>query len=474
MRSTYLPSSVESILLSFAPCFTVPSFENFVALVCGWIVCRGRHTVSRAILGSRALGLGRRHHSVVYRFLSRARWVVDDVCRVLFDLLLPFLPCDIQAAIDDTLSHRSGPQVFGAGMHHDACASTYGGSGGRRVSFAFGHNWVVLSIWVPLPWNPARGFSVPLLFRLYRPKRRCPKEVYRKKTELALEMLQTLCSWLPQGRTLLLAGDGEYACKTLLRQLPAGVEFTGPMSMKAALYDPPPARRRGRGRPRSKGRRLPSPAQRLKAKASRWTRLTLTLYGKEVTLDIQTWACLWYTVRGVQLVRVVLTRDPKGRFDPRAFFCPPPDREPAEILLRYSHRWPLELTFRTAKQVMGIEEPRNGWWRRPHGERRPWHKAGPQAHGERGRHAVERTAPLLFITYGVVFAWYLRHGSPARDVARARRLRPWDRQKSEPSFDDMLGALRHALWHKRISEYPSLRAVRANNRALLPLLEAAA
>jgi hypothetical protein len=462
------------MLLTFAPCFTVPSFENFAAIVCGWIVCQGRHTVTRAILGARALGLGRQHHSVFYRLLSRARWAVDDVGRALFTLLLPFLPPDVEAAVDDTLSHRSGPQIFGAGMHYDTARSTYGGAGGRQARFAFGHDWVVLSIWVPLPWNRTRGFSVPVLFRLYRPKRRCPKEAYRKKTELAGEMLRVLRSWLPADRTLHLTGDSEYACRTLLRDFPAGVEFNGPLSLNAALFELPPARRRGRGRPRRKGQQLPTPARSLRAKGGKWTRSRVILYGEEVTLEIRTFVCLWYTVRGMEPVRVVLTRDPRGRFQPRAFFCTNPDRDPAEILQRYSRRWPLESTFRTAKQVMGIEEPRNGWWRRPHGERRPRCKAGPQASKERGRRAVERTVPLLFIAYGLVFAWYLRHGDPAHDVARARRLRPWDRQKSEPSFDDMLAAMRRALWRERISEYPSLRALRMNNRALLPLQETAA
>ena len=82
--------------------------------------------------------------------------------------------------------------------------------------------------------------------------------------------------------------------------------------------------------------------------------------------------------------------------------------------------------------------------------------------------------PLLFTAYGVAFAWYLAHGEPARDVARARRTRPWDTQKREPAYADMLGALRRELWAARLSTKAPRRAPFANLRRLLPLLSRAA
>jgi hypothetical protein len=53
-------------------------------------------------------------------------------------------------------------------MHHDPLLS-----GDRRPFFSFGHVWVELALWVPLPMGSGRGFAVPVLFRLYvRAKRR--------------------------------------------------------------------------------------------------------------------------------------------------------------------------------------------------------------------------------------------------------------------------------------------------------------
>jgi hypothetical protein len=470
---SYLPSSVQSILFSFRPCFSAPSFENFVALMLGWILARGPHTVSRAIVAARTFGwTRRRHHATLYRFLSRARWCVDDLGRVLLGLLLPFLPRRVEAVIDDTLCHRSGPQLFGGAMHHDASRASY--VGGRRKVLSFGHSWVVLSIWVPYPWDRERGVALPLLFRLYRSPKRCCAGEYRKRTELARELLATLASWLPEDRSLDLAADREYACSTMLRHGSEGLQFTGPMPMNAALCEPGPPPAQPMGRPRKKGLRLPSPGHVAHRTSCPWREVTARLYGRDVTLLIKTWVAAWHRVLGQRPLRIVVTRDPKGRWSDRAYFATQIELEAEAILERYARRWSLEVTFRNVKQDLGLEDPRNGWWRRRHGSRRPPKKAGPQPRGKRGRHAVERTAPLIFLAHAFVLAWYLRHGNPIRDVRRARRRRPWDRQKTDPALADMLQALRRALWRRRLSRSPDLKAVARKVGILLPMLEAAA
>jgi len=232
VRCHYIPSAVRSLLASFQACFTGPGFGHFVALVTGWILLPGRHTVSRVIQAAPAFD---RHHSSRYRFLARGRWCVDGVGQVLFRLLLPWLPREIVAIVDDTLCHKSGPHLFGAGMHHDASRSGYGRSARPHKVFSFGHQWVLLSVRVPCPWNPARGWAVPILFRLYRNRKRSPKAEYQKRTELAADLVDRLAAWLPEDRRLHLTGDGEYACRTIVRALPDQVVFTGPLPQDAAL-----------------------------------------------------------------------------------------------------------------------------------------------------------------------------------------------------------------------------------------------
>jgi len=173
------PSVVQPLVRSFRPCFTAPGFGHFVRLLSGWVLLRGSHTLSRVLQASSVLA-GRRHHAAFYRFLSEGRWVLDEVGRVMFRLLRPWLSDRVVVIVDDTLCPRSGAQVFGAGMHFDGTRSRIGPK--RIDAFRFGHNWVVLAVWVPLPWNCERGMAIPILFRLYRGKKRCPKRRSRRST----------------------------------------------------------------------------------------------------------------------------------------------------------------------------------------------------------------------------------------------------------------------------------------------------
>lgn len=470
--STSIPSTVLKILLSFGPCFTAPTFLNFSALIVGWILCQGRHSISRVIQAAGGL-TGGKDHSAMYRFFSRAKWAADAVGKVLFTLFLPFLGKEINAIVDDTLCRKGGPHFWGAGMHHDARDSTYGRftSAARHVAFAFGHSWVILALWVPLPWGRDRGMAIPVLFRLYRSKKLSPESQYRKRTEFAAELIKILAEWIPEGRSLHLLGDSEYSSKTVVRDLPKSIDFTGSMPMNAALFARAP-KYRGRGRPRKKGKRLPSPAKlaKSKAKSKKWQRTKVTIYGQEVELLVKTMVCLWYTVAGTRLVKVVVTRPIKGGLEDRAYFCTDVSLSAEEILVRYARRWSLEATFRNAKQMLRVEDPQNGWWRRKQRTRKPKKRPGPHARGNRGREAVEHTLPFAFVAYGIVVLWYLRHGVPEDDVARAKAEAPWYRHKRDPSFEDMVAALRRELWASRLSDAPIFQRAGAKITELRELL----
>ena len=462
MPGDCIPASLQGILDAFASCFTRPSFENFLALTCGWILCRTRRWITRAIVASGVLG--RKHHSSFYRFFSSARWVPDALGHSLFRLLLPYLPRDIEAMVDDTLCRRSGPRIFGVSMQRDGAASSYGRGGPAVQAFACGHSWVVLSVRLPLPWNP-QGCAIPILARLYRSPKRCPEAEYNKRTQLARQLIDMLAKSLPEGRTLHLTGDREYACRTVLRDLDSGVQFTGPLVMDAMLYDPvSPRPRRGVGRPRVHGERLASPKQRAHDKRSKWEKISVVLYGGRATdLLIQSWTCLWYTGTRQRLVRVVLTRDPKGNYDDRAFFSTEHSASAAKILQRFVGRWLIEVSFRDTKQLFGLVDPQNGFSRGVRSKKKP----GPQPRGNRGRRAVERTAPFIWTVYGIVIVWYLGEGRWQRDVQALRKRAPWYRSKRSPSFEDMLDALRTELLVHRVLGHPLLNRTRAETRRAL-------
>lgn len=464
-----LPSTVQDVLLNFRACFTRPSFENLTTLLIGWIMCLGRHSVSRVIQAGKGVSGKKKHHSALYRFLSRARWVADSIGHALVELLLPFLPPEILVLVDDTLCRRNGPHVFGAGFHHDGARSSYGrgSKAGAHVAFAFGQSWVVLALWVPLPWNPERGIAIPVLFRLYRPKKRCPAASYRKRTELAAELLAVLASWLPAERRVHVIGDAEYACRTLVRAMKPSSTFTGPMPLNAALYDQPGAYQ-GMGRRRLKGKRLSSPAAFAEDPSVPWQKLRVFIYGKKVSILVKARRCLWYSVAGNRPVLMLVTRDPSGRMSDRAFLSTNAQRPIEQVLAAFARRWELEVTFRNTKQSMGLEEPQNGWWRRKAGTPAPPRRPGPNPHARRGETAVRHTVPLAFVAYAVVIIWYFRNGRREHDVCRARRDAPWYRHKTAPSFIDMLAAMRRQLWISRLSKGAAMKRIHTNVFNALP------
>ncbi len=190
--------------------------------------------------------------------------------------------------------------------------------------------------------------------------------------------------------------------------------------------------------------------------------MTVPLYGrKNVRVRIRTRVCLWYTVAASRPVRVVITRDPKQRIQDRAYFCTDPEKDVTQVLQLYARRWELEVTFREAKQSLGLEDPCNGWWRRPAASRRRHVRPGPQPKGKRGQTAVRHTAPLILVTYTLAIVWYVRYGQPKKDVAEVRKRAPWYRQKQHPSFDDMLAALQREIWAARLSKSPHDKGARS-------------
>src|SRR5436853_975145 len=162
MSDLMLPPTLAVLLAAFTPCFQAWSYLTFHWLILGWMQCQGRRTLTEVALASGAVG--ERHISVFHRFFSRASWTLDALGHVVFTLALQWLPGDQPLVVlgDDTLARKGGKSIALASMHHDPLLSS-----ARKPFASFGHVWVVLALWVPLPFGSGRGFALPVLFRLY-------------------------------------------------------------------------------------------------------------------------------------------------------------------------------------------------------------------------------------------------------------------------------------------------------------------
>jgi len=398
----------DSLLAQAAPLFTEPSFLLFQELLTGWVLSPGRRTVTRMI--ALVVPKGRRAHDAYHRFLREGAWSLAQLWCLLARMLVGALVPEGSVAVDldDTLFHKWGRKVQGAGIFRDAVRSV-----GKTVVYALGLNLVVLTVRVIPPWGgPPLG--LPINFRLYR--KGGPSHL-----DLAEAMIREIVLWFP-GRTFRLCADGAYA-SLAGRSLPR-THVVSRMRRDAALYDLPARRSKpGPGRPRKKGKRLASPEDLARRTRKGWTRTAVDFRGRTKERLLLWRRVLWYQVCGDQPVLLVIVRDPEGREPDDFFFTTDLEASPETVVGSYNGRWSIEDTFRDVKQFLGGEDPQT------------WKGQGP-----------ERAAGLSLALYSLVWCWYLS----TQGSRRTWSILPWYRGKATPSFADALACLRRALWRRRV------------------------
>jgi hypothetical protein len=231
--------------------------------------------------------------------------------------------------------------------------------------------------------------------------------------------------WLPD-RMLVVVADSSYAALELLawcaRQA-RPVTVISRLRLDAALYAPAPARRPGRnGRPRLKGQRLPSLAQRLEDARTRWQACRLCWYGGQIRrLQLATGTAVWYSSGKPPVsLRWVLVRDPKRRFEPQALLSTDLNLSARQIVLYFVRRWSMETTFQEARLYLGLEGQRQ------------WNDL-----------ATARATPVRLGLFSLVALIVERQ--PGWQGAFRRSA--WY-EKARPTFADALAQVRRALWRQ--------------------------
>lgn len=399
------------LVQSFSSAFTAPTTQIFVALISGWILCTGRRTITGMI--PFADPQGRHAHDAFHRLLPEARWEMDALWKRLTILLVQTFAAQgiIELDLDDTLFHRWGRKICGAGWWRDAVRST-----GKQTVYAWGLQVVVLTLRVYPPWG-GEPLGLPILMRLHR-------KGGASLLALAQAMLQPLAEWLPD-RTFRLHADGFYAplAGPLGRQDPVRFHLVSRIRRDAVLYQPVSKTRRPkkRGRPRTKGSRLSTPEQ-MARRVRSWRLVTTTERGQVKKRLIYTREVLWYHVLKTPVL-LVISRDPEGQERDDFFFTTDLSLTAEPVIGGFAGRWSIEDTFKNTKQFVGGQEPQT------------WKGPGP-----------ERAAMLSLWLGSLVWLWFLQQPPAARKVAGPA----WYPGKTRPSFQDAWAALRRHLWRQRI------------------------
>lgn len=400
-----------------APAMTAPSFVSFTTVIAGWVLAR-RRTITGII---EAAGEGAdKHFSSYHRLFSAARWSLDALGMCVLILIESFLDAGVvMLALDDTLTRKRGLKVFGSGMHYDPLCSSK-----QRVTTNWGLNWVVLGVLIEFPFRPGHTYCLPILFRLYLNPKSAAKHrrVYRSRSELALQMLQLLCSRRKHSHFHVVA-DSAYGGQIVGSGLPENCDLTSRFTMNSRLYAAAPARDAKKiGRPRVRGEKLPTPKEML---AQRCRQVTLDVYGRHQTSRVAEQLAHTYALPD-RPIRVVAIAPIKGQGDSLALFTTGLDSTAEDTITRFARRWSIEVTNHDTKQHLGFEDPQS-WTAQ----------------------AVQRTAPIAMLLYTLIVLWFAREGHTHWQPP----TRPWYPQKTAPSFPDMLRTLRQLSVQHHISKW---------------------
>lgn len=423
MPDPMIAQSLAPLVAMLAGVFTAPTYETFLHVLAGWILCINKHTVTGVLRASGAVGV--KHHTSFHRFFRSARWSPDVLGLSLLRLVMKFVPRDepILVAVDDTLGRHTGKKIRAASMHRDPLLSTR-----ARVFHHWGHVWVVLAVVIRVRrWN--KSFALPVLCRLYRSKSVCAEQghEFHTKPALASQMIELLARAL-LNRMIHVLGDADYINGTVVRDRPHNVHVVGRARPDAALYALPEKQRMGR--PRLKGKRLPSPTQRAQEESG-WSDLEVNARGRKFTVQVKVFDGIWYRVCGNHLMRFVLVRGWPGHDNDDVLCSTDLTMDAEAIIDHHSSRWSIEVTFQEAKGKLGFEDPQN-----------------------RTDKAVERTAPMALWVYTLTVLWYL--DLDKRLTSAQLPQYPWY-SKDVPAFSDMLAALRRETWRQRVLDPLPLR-----------------
>ena len=409
LRGVTLPGALSRVLATFRPCFTVPTFEVFTALVAGLLAQPVGRTVCGMLSG---VGLARVwHHCRAHRFFSAARWCPRHVGLAVAELIVANLlvaGAPITVAVDDTLFRRRGKKVHAVGWFHD-------GSAAGQVKLGYGNNWVVVAIIVTLPFV-SRPVALPVLAAL-------AVKGGRSKPDLARDLVDLIAEQFAD-RDIHVVADAAYGAGAFIG-LGNGMTMTTRAKANAVFSQLAPPRTGKRGRPRLQGERIGTSAD--IAASARWRTVSVSRYGNTSTVEIAEVTCLWYGTWRTDTVRVILVRETGRKTKSTngygiALVTTDLAATPEQVIARYAARWSIEVTFYDVKNILGVGQARN-----------------------RVQKAVERTVPFGLFCHSILIVWYALHGHAHTDTADRRNSAPWYRSKTEPATLDMLVKLRRQI-----------------------------
>lgn len=201
------------------------------------------------------------------------------------------------------------------------------------------------------------------------------------------------------------------------------------LRLDAALYEPAPPYS-GVGRPRKKGKRLPTLETVLNSAQTVWQTVTVIWYDNQSrTMEIVSNTAVWYhSGKPPVPIRWVLVRDPQGDYETIALLSTDPDLAPAQIVNWFVQRWRIEVTFTALTPCSTCQEVRT--------------HLGVETQRQWSDKAIARTTPALL----GLFSWItLAAHLLVQQGQVSMRQAAWY-VKVRPTFSDAISWVRQVLW----------------------------
>ncbi len=417
MPLSHLPDRLSHWFAQLASCLQRRSQARLLLLLGGILFACRRRTVTAWFRAAGITDDFRQGYATVGAVGRRVPLLATQT----FQAVKPLLPAGrLVVALDDTPTPRYGPEVQGAGIHHNPTP----GPAGEK--FVYGHVWVTLAA---LAKHPDWGvYALPLQASLYvrrknldafPPDQRPP---FRTKLQQAAEQLHWLKTWSgTRFSSLWAVTDGAYGQRPYLRAArQEGIVVVARLRKNAALRSVPSAVRR-------QGQRGPLPTYgkdkidlgKRALQAGGWQPVACVQYGKKVVKTIKTFEATWRPAGGC--IRVVIVQEEDGWL---AFFCTDVSASVVDILEAAADRGAIEQTFKDVKEVWG---------------------AGQQQ--VRNVHASVGAFNLNLWMYSLLEVWAWE-----KSVTELvdRHACPWDAAERRPSHADKRKALQREMLRQEI------------------------
>jgi hypothetical protein len=430
-QATLLWTLWQALLTPFGWTFTRPGYRRFVEWVTALALNVEEHTITQSAVTIERIA----DWKAMERFAEYGAWRADAVTSTLARLAEAAPGRTWHgyhvSAVDDTKVHRSGKHVWGTCTFHEYTARCPNRATTVRV-----HNWVVIGALLHNPEQPA--WFLPLSGRLYFRESQLPvrsgavgpKEVFRTKCELAVELIRDQARII--GGRHLAVFDGGYALKSVVGPLVSPeegqprVEFLTRLRHDARLHALPPTERRpGQRGPMPKwGRKLPPPRQ-----GGRWTRDWheghAYIYGRRRKVLWKEVVCLW-RVSGHDVPVKAVVAKVEGYTKRFTLVTSATELTGLQMVELFAARFRQEDGFRDLKQRLGWEECR-AWTRNP----------------------IERTTQAQWAT--MTLLRLLQFRLDEQGCSDWWSPPPWNKKKERPSVLDVERLLRrHRLEIQRL------------------------